>query len=420
MRQLTIIILLIMIMLSGCTKEIIPEVEYSIKLDTNQVILNYGETRMLNLIVSPLIGKDVRPEWSTSDNSVVSVDSKGTITAKSLGEAQVIVTAYGKNDTCNVTVIPIDPETLTIDKSLEMFPGDTYKIQANITPTNALYNDQTWVSSNESIATVNQDGTVTALSAGEATVTVTIGNKVAECNIKIINGRNMQVGDILYLDGSYSAYYNPSKTPVGIVFWLGNPSTDDEILRSDCPECVNGLAVSLGEVETAWQKIYEYSIPVSQWIQDNLPEYVTTSSDTDDSILSKRLGYNNTKALLQYNEAPENSEWPIEIAESLIEYRKTNPLPENTSGWYIPSIMELSILCSGNEEELGAYSTDMRDIVDNTLKKIPSAKQFSLILYWSSTEWRIDNSWSSGFYDNYIGANNKKLYGNRVRFIFAF
>lgn len=369
MKQLIINTLLILAILSGCTKEIIPEVKYDIRLDTNMITLHYGETHKLNLMVSPLKDKNIRPEWTSSDIRIVSVDSKGTISAKNFGEAQVIVTAYGEKDTCIVTVIPMNPETLYIDKSLEMLPGDTYRLQVDVTPDNAIYNDQIWVSSNENTVAVSNNGTVTALSEGKATISVTVGDKVAECNIEVINGRKMKVGDIMYYDGSYSGYYNPSKTPVGIVFYLGNPSTDDEILRTNCPECVNGLAVSLGEVETKWQSRYEYSIPVTLWIQENLPEYVTTSSEVDNSIMYKKLGYNNTKALLKYNKAEENSEWPIDIAEAVIEYQKTTPLPENTSGWYIPSIMELSLLCSGDENELGAYSTEMRDIVDNTLKK---------------------------------------------------
>lgn len=164
----------------------------------------------------------------------------------------------------------------------------------------------------------------------------------------------VKAGDYFYSDGTWSTDLDASKTVVGIVFWSGDPTADDPALKKDHPECINGLAVALTEEVSAFQtngysfySTSEYKY-IQNWAEKNKPGYVSLISglargDNGNFI----LGYNNTEVLMAFNNDPDNSSWPLESIGLLEDFRESNPLPETTSGWYMPSVKELSIMCDG-------------------------------------------------------------------------
>lgn len=77
---------------------------------------------------------------------------------------------------------------ITLNKtSLTLQDGDSAKLTATVTPTNADNQKVTWSTSDESVATVSADGTVTAVKAGTANITVTTedGGKTASCTLTV-------------------------------------------------------------------------------------------------------------------------------------------------------------------------------------------------------------------------------------------
>ena len=82
-----------------------------------------------------------------------------------------------------VTGVSLDKTTLTLAVN------DTGKLTATVTPDNATNKNVTWKSSNTSVATVSADGTVTAMKAGTATITVTTadGGKTATCTVTVVD-----------------------------------------------------------------------------------------------------------------------------------------------------------------------------------------------------------------------------------------
>ena len=100
-------------------------------------------------------------------------------------------------------------------------PGDTLQLQAVINPTNATNQNVTWSSSDESVATVNASGLVTAVSYGSATITVTTadGGKTATYTVNVINA-----DDSLYVEfanGKEYEYTGGKITPVVNVHYHG-------------------------------------------------------------------------------------------------------------------------------------------------------------------------------------------------------
>lgn len=77
--------------------------------------------------------------------------------------------------------------SVTIDRNtLELQVGETYQLEAVILPLEAsMYNSVSWASSNEAVATVSSDGTVTAVYTGSCTITATAGKKSTTCSVTV-------------------------------------------------------------------------------------------------------------------------------------------------------------------------------------------------------------------------------------------
>ncbi|MDR1568908.1 MAG: Ig-like domain-containing protein [Oscillospiraceae bacterium] len=114
--------------------------------------------------------------WTTSDDTVATVDANGTVTAVSEGKATITVrTKNGKTATATVTVSKSGAESITIDSTdLTVEVGDTIKLATNVSGTDD--EELTWSTSATEIARVDDDGTVTGVSVGKAEITVFTSN----------------------------------------------------------------------------------------------------------------------------------------------------------------------------------------------------------------------------------------------------
>ena len=149
-----------------------------------------GGSAALSASVSPEAASDRAVAWSSSDRSVATVDKSGTVHGLKPGTATVTATAEGKSGTCAVTVKAktINVTEVTLDKTeLTLTEGETETLTATVKPDNADNRKVTWSSDKTEIATVDGDGKVTAVKAGEAIVTVTTedGGKTATCKVTV-------------------------------------------------------------------------------------------------------------------------------------------------------------------------------------------------------------------------------------------
>lgn len=158
----------------------------SVGLPTN-IVLEKGETQQLNIEY----GTDDKAEqekiaeaasklnltWSSSDEEVATVDETGLVTAVGAGEADITVSVADANisSTTHIKVVILPtgveaPETL----SLELNGEATKALGAKMTPEDATDVKLAYLSSDESVATVDESGNVTAVGVGECTITTTI------------------------------------------------------------------------------------------------------------------------------------------------------------------------------------------------------------------------------------------------------
>ncbi len=156
------------------------------------ITLVKGQSKKLNLIVKPDDCTDT-VTYKSSDSDL-SVDSNGVITASEYYTGTYTITAEsssGATATCQVKVInpPVIATGLELNYTEKtMLVGEVLILKGTFTPADATDKTLTWKSSNENVATVSQNGSVTAKSGGKVTITATSSNGiVAGCVISIID-----------------------------------------------------------------------------------------------------------------------------------------------------------------------------------------------------------------------------------------
>lgn len=164
----------------------------SVSLSKTSITLTEGDKETLTATVLPNNATDKTVEWSSSNTSVASV-SNGTVTAIKAGTTTITVKTKdgGKTATCAVTVnakvIPVSDVTLN-KTELTLTEGESETLTATVKPDNATDKTLSWSSSDATVASVDDNGKVTALKAGTATITVKTkdGGKTATCKITVV------------------------------------------------------------------------------------------------------------------------------------------------------------------------------------------------------------------------------------------
>ena len=228
----------------------------SITLNTVQLTMEYGTKEQLTATVAPDYADYPGLTWTSDNEEVATVDENGLVTAVSAGEANITATAAdgsGITATCKVTVTPKLVTSVTLDQSeLTIEMTYTAQLSATITPDDADNRTVTWTSDNEEVATVDENGQVTAVGVGEANITATAADGsgvTATCKVtvspKLVTSVTLNKNE-LTIEKSFTAQLAATVAPddaddLGLI-WT---SDNEEVATVD----ENGLvtAVSVGE-----------------------------------------------------------------------------------------------------------------------------------------------------------------------------
>ena len=161
----------------------------NVVLDKKELTLNRGMKYSLTMTVTPATFTD-EVSWKSTNVDVVAIAEDGTVTAKGAGQATIKVTVGDVSATCKVNVV--QPVTsIYLDKtSLEMTALDTYQLQASVYPSEANNKEVSWESSDEKVATVDENGLVQAKEKGTAVITAKAkdGSEVSRnCKVTVKN-----------------------------------------------------------------------------------------------------------------------------------------------------------------------------------------------------------------------------------------
>lgn len=159
----------------------------SISMSTDELFLEKGQSFKLEATVQPDDATDKTVQWESSDTSVATVDQNGTVNAICSGKTNITASAGGKSATCAVTVIFIPVSSIYLDKtSLTLEKGETATLTAFVSPDEATDKTVKWTSNDTSVATVDQNGQVTAVSSGTASIRAVAGDYHASCVVSVI------------------------------------------------------------------------------------------------------------------------------------------------------------------------------------------------------------------------------------------
>lgn len=164
----------------------------AIALNKTTTTIYVGATETLTVSYTPTDANTGKAITWTSSNTAVATVNNGVVTAVTTGQAVITATSEGNyTATCTVNVDVAHPTGVSLNKStISLQIGGNETLTATVAPSNASDKSVTWESSNTGVATVDANGKVVGIAAGEATITVKTvdGNKTTTCTVTVTAG----------------------------------------------------------------------------------------------------------------------------------------------------------------------------------------------------------------------------------------
>ena len=354
------------------------------KVNKKTKTLTVGKSLTVKTTVSPSSAKK-SISYKSSNKKVATVSKKGKVTAKKAGTAKITVTVKGKNNkkktawfkvkvvkktaptkkptattkpTATPTVAPtattapqeVAVESISLTASATTIAaGQTAQVFAEIQPTNATNKNVTFTSSNTDVATVTEEGVVTALKDGETTIiataangvtgTITITVKTVEPAVMNLNVTtlNLTVGDTQVLTTSFV----PEETTERNVTWS---SDKESVAKVDANGTVTAIGVGTATITaisenglkatctvTVKEKTNDKTDGVTIDVANSLKDYdntVFTGVNADVKVRVYKDGnpVSNTDVTLKMEHKSANDFWYISNNQSTTSTVKTDSL----------------------------------------------------------------------------------------------
>lgn len=164
----------------------------SITLSQTEANMKATETLPLSATVGSENAVNKSLIWKSSNEAIATVSAGGVITANAVGNATITAIAAdgsGVKATCDITVVPTLAESISLDQpTLTLKKKRTAHLVATISPVTTTNKSLTWKSDNPEIATVDNEGNVKTLTAGETTIKVSANDGsgiTAECHLTV-------------------------------------------------------------------------------------------------------------------------------------------------------------------------------------------------------------------------------------------
>ena len=271
--------------------------------------------------------------WTSSDESVATVDETGTVTAVAAGEAEITAAVKDTEmqDVCVITV-KVSAKELKVPDTLEVKLNDTDEtaIEAKCEPEDASNISFDFASSDEEVATVDKDGKVKVLKAGECDITTTLmqdGEKVTEktTHVKAFyevesitldsNEGKLTVGNSHTIKATVAPEEVAAETTIE---WS---SSNEKVATVDSNGKVTAISSGNATITaTAGEESANYEVTVEQ------PKKVTTSNKT-----YTKNGSSNSSAVTPSNPAPVTPTAPVTPSAPATPAQPSNPEPAQPS-----------------------------------------------------------------------------------------
>ena len=201
-----------------------------ILLDRTELTVNAGGTANLKATVLPAATNDKSVAWSSSDESIAMVNARGRITGIRQGECEITCVSQVNGEIRAKAAVHVQQpvKKVTFGEAPTVYVNETGRLTWNTEPADATNPALTFRSANEKVLTVSEDGTVTGIKAGEATVIATTtdgSNRQARVKVRVfqhVTGVHMR-RKTAYIDlgatSSTSAILEPSNATNHNMTW---------------------------------------------------------------------------------------------------------------------------------------------------------------------------------------------------------
>lgn len=197
------------------TTAIVNNGKYSIS--QKKLTLEKGKKKQLKVYNLPKANAKVK--WTSSNKFAVKVSAAGKVTAKNYGVATIKATCRKKVVSCVVTV-PDSSRRVTLDKKkITLIEGETYQLTA------ISQNEVSYISRNESIATVDENGLVRAINPGKTTIVAKSSTGFANIVITVKSGDTELTSSGKMSNPKYTRirrYTNKGKVVYSPITWRKN------------------------------------------------------------------------------------------------------------------------------------------------------------------------------------------------------
>lgn len=171
--------------------------------DTFQMSMDQPEDKLTATVV-PEDATDAKITFASGNTDVLTVADDGTLTAVKDGEATITATVDGTEvkSECVVTILPSAEKITLSNTKLTLKPEGNEQLTFTVSPENADTSHKVWYSSDESIATVDEDGNITALKDGTCEISLAMADQNATCKVTVSSKSNQSASGSANAGGS--------------------------------------------------------------------------------------------------------------------------------------------------------------------------------------------------------------------------
>ena len=309
-----------------------------------QKTIDFGSTVQLAYDVSPA---DISLIWSSSDESIATVDEFGKVTAVNYGYAQISAnTADGNQVKICYVCVPYSASEISLDKEYKIQVGERLLLEPKLKPEFATNTEISYSIQDSNIAEV-EDGLVIAKSSGETTITATTDNgKTTQCTLVVTDSSDsttpiqyVTIGNpgIRYADVGdsieYTATVYPKNADYITVKWQVDNKDVAVIEETDGFNC-SVRAVGYGTTQL--------TVTVSDGIQDYTAIRTINIEHSNEVVVYYHNSKGWNKPYIYYKKSDSVDVWQIK------------PMLSSGDGWYVYTIEdthEINALFYDNDSE---------------------------------------------------------------------
>lgn len=192
------------------------------------ISLLYSLSKQIEVNIAPELADNKTLKWTSDNENIATVTHEGVVKGVNVGTTNITATAMdgsGVSATCKVTVKPVVIDLST--KTINLRKGESYAEQiVNVLPDNYEHKEVVWTSADNSIASVDSEGMITAVKPGITTIKYSLGydsSITAECKVIVYDENVVYVGGIYYIIDKQK-----SEATVTSIYGRKNTSLDAE------------------------------------------------------------------------------------------------------------------------------------------------------------------------------------------------